>query len=92
ALKYIKEYGRLEDIPQIQDQLEKIDYNQIRRIFLEPKVAEISEIKFNTPNYSEITNYLAGERDFSKDRIESSLSRLQKATQKRSHTLEQWFD
>ncbi|CDI05449.1 flap endonuclease-1 [Candidatus Nitrosotenuis uzonensis] len=92
ALKYIKEHGRLEDIPQIQDQLEKIDYNQIRRIFLEPKVAEISEIKFNTPNYSEITNYLAGERDFSKDRIESSLSRLQKATQKRSYTLEQWFN
>lgn len=91
ALKYIKEHGKLENIPQIQEQLEQIDYNQIRKIFLEPKVADISEIKFDTVNYSEIVRYLSLERDFSKDRLESSLSKLQKATQRRSHTLEQWF-
>jgi flap endonuclease-1 len=91
ALKYIKEHGRLENIPQIQEQLEQIDYNQIRKIFLEPKVANVSEIKFGTINYSEIVRYLSYERDFSKDRLESSLGRLQKATQRRSHTLEQWF-
>jgi flap endonuclease-1 len=91
ALKYIKEYGRLEDVPQIQEQLAQIDYKQIRRIFLEPKVADVSEIKFGTVNYSEIVRYLSSERDFSKERLESSLGKLQKATQRRSHTLEQWF-
>jgi flap endonuclease-1 len=91
ALKYIKEHGKLENVPQIQAQLEQIDYKQIRKIFLEPKVADVSEIKFGTINYSEIVRYLSLERDFSKDRLESSLGKLQKATQRRSHTLEQWF-
>lgn len=91
ALKMIKEFGRLEDIPQIQDKLIEIDYNQIRKIFLEPKVVNVTELKFGTPNNSEIIKYLADERSFSRERIESSLTRLQKATERRGQTLEQWF-
>jgi len=91
ALKMIKEHGRLEDIPQIQEKLSEIDYKEIRKIFLEPKVSENIELKFGEPNYSGIIQYLSGERSFSRDRLESSLTRLQKSTIKRSHTLEQWF-
>lgn len=91
ALKMIKEHGRLEDVPQIQEKLAQIDYNEIRNIFLNPKVAEVSEVKFGTVNYSEIVRYLSEERSFSKERLESSLGRLQKTTERRSHTLEQWF-
>jgi flap endonuclease-1 len=91
ALKLIKENGRLEDIAQIQDMLAQIDYKQIREIFLEPKVAQIPDIKFGTINHAEIIRYLSEERSFSKERLETSLNRLQKATEKRSHTLEQWF-
>jgi flap endonuclease-1 len=91
ALKMIKEFGRLEDIPQIQDKLVEIDYNQIRKIFLEPKVANVTELKFGIPNNAEIIKYLADERSFSRERIESSLIRLQKATERRGQTLEQWF-
>ncbi len=91
ALKMIKEYGRLEDVVQIQDKLSQIDYKEIRKIFLEPKVSENIELKFGEPNYTGIIQYLSGERSFSRDRLESSLTRLQKSTIKRSHTLEQWF-
>lgn len=91
ALKMIKEHGKLEEVPQIQEKLVQIDYNEIRKIFLAPKVADVSEIKFGTVNYSEIVRYLSEERSFSKDRLESSLSRLHKSTEKRSHSLEQWF-
>jgi flap endonuclease-1 len=91
ALKMIKENGRLEDIEQIKDKLESVPYQEIRKIFLEPKVSEVSEIKFGEPNYSGIVGYLSGERSFSRDRVEASLNRLQKSTIKRSHTLEQWF-
>ena len=90
-LKMIKENGRLEDVQQIQEKLATIPYQEIRKIFLEPKVSEVSEIKFGEPNYSGIVSYLSGERSFSRDRAESSLNRLQKSTIKRSHTLEQWF-
>lgn len=91
ALKMIKQYSRLEDIPQIQEQLEKIDYEQIRNIFLHPEVADVDEITFEQVNYEGIANYLVKERSFSEERIQSSLNRLKKAIEKKSHNLDQWF-
>ncbi|HSD05128.1 MAG TPA: flap endonuclease-1 [Nitrosopumilaceae archaeon] len=91
ALKAIKEYSKLENVPQIQEKLEEIDYKQIRQIFLEPKVASVSKIEFGETNFQGIINYLSSERNFSLDRIETSLNRLKKAKEKKSHTLEQWF-
>ena len=91
ALKMIKQHSRLEDIPQIQEQLHKIDYEQIRKIFLEPDVAKVDEIIFEKVNYEGISDYLVKERSFSGDRIQSSLNRLKKAIEKKSQNLDQWF-
>jgi flap endonuclease-1 len=91
ALKMIKEYGNLENTPQIQDKLSEIDYKQIRSIFLKPQVAEVSEIIFGNVDYHGITNYLTKERSFSLDRVDTSLNRLKKSLEKKSHNLEQWF-
>ena len=88
----IRAHSRLEDIPQIQEQLEKIDYNQIRKIFLEPEVSQVSEINFGQIDYEGITKYLVEDRNFSQDRVQTSLNRLKKAFEKKSHTLEQWMD
>ena len=46
ALKMIKQHSRLEDIPQIQEQLQELDFQQIRKIFLNPEVAEVDEDYF----------------------------------------------
>lgn len=91
ALKMIKQHARLEDIPQIQDQLKEIDFNAIRKIFLEPEVTEVSEIKFEPIDYEGITDYLVKERSFSPDRVQTSLNRLKKSIEKKSQTLEKWF-
>jgi flap endonuclease-1 len=91
ALKMIKQHSRLEDIPQIQEQLHEIDYEQIRKIFLEPIVADVNEIVFGSVDYEGMTNYLVKERSFSEERIQSSLNRLKKALEKKSHNLDQWF-
>jgi len=91
ALKMIKQHLRLEDIPQIQEQLHEIDYEQIRKIFLKPVVADVDEIVFGNVDYEGMTNYLVKERSFSEDRIQSSLNRLKKALEKKSHNLDQWF-
>ena len=91
AMKLIRQHKRLEDIPQIQEQLEKIDFQQIREIFLHPKVADVDEIIFNEVDYEGITNYLVKERSFSNDRIQSTLNRLKKALEKKSQNLDQWF-
>ena len=46
ALKMIREHKRLEDIPSIQEKLSEIEYEQIRKIFLEPDVIKDSQIEF----------------------------------------------
>ena len=91
ALKLIKQNSRLEDIAQIQEQLNEIDFQQIRDIFLNPKVAQVDEIVFDEIDYSSITDYLVKERSFSEDRVQSTLNRLKKALEKKSQNLDQWF-
>jgi len=91
ALKMIKEFGKLEDVPQIQEQLAQIEYQQIREIFLSPDVTDAPEIKFGSVDYAGITDYLSSQRNFSRERVEASLNRLKKAVEKKSHSLEKWF-
>lgn len=91
ALKMIREHKKLENIPQIQDQLSQVDYNTIRKIFLEPKVAKVGELKFEKIDYDGMVKYLVDERSFSKERVETSLNRLKRAFEKKSQTLEKWF-
>lgn len=91
AIKMIRKHSRLEDIPQIQEQLQKIDFQQIREIFLNPKVTDVEEIVFEKVDYEAITDYLVKERSFSNDRVHSTLNRLKRALEKKSQNLEQWF-
>ena len=91
AIKMIRKHSRLEDVPQIQEQLQKIDFQQIREIFLNPKVTDVEEITFEKADYEAITGYLVKERSFSNDRVNSTLNRLKRALEKKSQNLEQWF-
>ena len=91
AIKMIRKHSRLEDIPQIQEQLQRIDFQQIREIFLNPKVTDVNEIVFEKVDYEAITDYLVKERSFSNDRVNSTLNRLKRALEKKSQNLEQWF-
>ncbi len=91
ALRMIKENEKLENISQIQNKLDEIDYRQIREIFLKPKVVEVSEIKFENVDYTGVVNYLTKERSFSLDRVDTSLNRLKKSLEKKSQNLDQWF-
>ena len=90
ALKLIKEHSKLENIPKIKEELKEIDYEQIRRIFLNPDVTE-AEIEFGSVDYDGIIQYLVDERSFSSERVSTSLNRLKKALEKKSQNLDQWF-
>jgi len=91
ALKMIRKHSRLEDIPQIQEQLKEVPFEQIRKIFLEPEIVNDADIQFGKIDYDGIKEYLSKERSFSEDRLKSALNRLQKAMEKKSQTLEKWF-
>ena len=93
ALKLIREYKRLEDIPleEVKKGLKDIDYNAIRDIFLKPKVKDIDRLDFKEPDYESIIQFLCKEHDFSYDRVNTALNKLKEARKKRSETLERWF-
>ena len=76
---------------EILEQLEHIDFNAIRKIFLEAETANVDKIEFNDIRYDDITDYMANERSFSRDRVNASLNRLKKSLEKKSQTLEKWF-
>ena len=90
AIALIKKHSRLEDIPRIQDQLADVPYEKIRRIFLEPEVADDADIAFGRVQYEELAEYLL-ERDFSEPRITQALSRMKKALVRKNQTLEKWL-
>ena len=92
AIKMIKKHGRLEDIEQIKNELEKIDYESIRKIFLESETTKVDKIEFGKVRYDDIIEYLSNERSFSRDRVNSSLNRLKKSLERKSQTLEKWFE
>ncbi|MBM4247869.1 MAG: flap endonuclease-1 [Euryarchaeota archaeon] len=95
AQKLMSEHGTLErviaaknyDIPQ---------WQEVRRIFLEPAVEDPGPPAFGEPQVERIVDLLVGEHDFSKERVESPLRRLveMRKEQKRQGSqlrLDKWF-
>lgn len=91
ALKYIKQYGRLENISEIKDALAEVDYESIRSIFLNPRVTSKIEVKWGKVDEEGIIDFLCGEHSFSEERVRSALNKLRGAEAKASETLERWF-
>ena len=90
ALKLIKKHSRLEDVPQIQEELAGVPYEEIRGIFLEPEVADAEGIEFGKVDHDGIIQYLI-EHDFSETRVVQALNRMRRAQERQSQTLEKWF-
>ncbi len=92
ALKYIQKFSCLEKVDNIKEELLKIDYPTIRKIFLEPEVIKPKkEVKWNRPDREKIIAFLSGERSFSEDRVNRALDKLEKVENERSENLEKWF-
>jgi flap endonuclease-1 len=91
ALKHIKKYSRIEDIPDLKGKI-KFDPNEIREIFLHPQVStkEVT-LEIRTAQRDLLEKFLIDEHDFSKERIETALQRLDAQNEMASQTLEKWF-
>ncbi|MEM2004588.1 MAG: flap endonuclease-1 [Zestosphaera sp.] len=80
AFKLIKTHGTLDNaikaLPNV-----KIDFNyeEIRKIFLNPPVTSTYTIKWAEPDAEAIKRILVDERDFSEERVNSAIERLRKA-------------
>ena len=87
GLKLIKKYGSLDTIINTG----KIDfgtlgdYNEIKKIFLEPKIIEDVTLKWQPLNKETAIRFLCDEHQFSLDRVKSALEKFEEF----SHSLSQ---
>jgi flap endonuclease-1 len=94
ALKAIKQYGSLERIPDIKDELKMIDYNRIRQIFLKPVVLEDFEVTFREMDEEGVLSFLCDMHEFSEERILNAFKRYKEADaekKKKGFSLDKWF-
>ncbi len=91
ALKYIKSYGRLEEIDELGESLSSTNFHAIREIFLKPRVANVENLNWTSINEDGLVKFLCRERDFSEGRVRGALNKLRQEKEKKSEGLEKWF-
>jgi flap endonuclease-1 len=73
ALALVRKHGQIESMPaDIREPLGDVD--AVREIYLHPLVADIA-FEFGEPNRAGITDFLCGQRKFSRDRVTAALDR-----------------
>ena len=93
ALKLIQKHSKLENIDQLQEPLSSVPYEEIRELFLKPKVANVTsnDIKFEPVDYDNLVEFLCTEKNFSSDRVNSALQKVQNSDKNKNQSLEKWF-
>jgi flap endonuclease-1 len=71
-----------------------VDPNKIRDIFLNPKVSDNYKMEWKNPERQGIIDFLCREKEFSEERIQKTLERIEAGSkkQKGKTSLEQWFN
>jgi flap endonuclease-1 len=94
ALKLVKEHGTLEKaLPHIKNAEFPHPPEQIREIFLHPKVRDDYTLEWKDPDVDGIVDFLVREKDFSENRVRKAVEKMQEGTKelKSKTTLEKWF-
>ena len=75
GLKYVKKYG---DIEQVLKEKGEIINNvqEIKALFLEPKVTEDYDINFKDPDINKAKKFLCDEHEFSESRVDRALEKI----------------
>jgi flap endonuclease-1 len=93
ALGLIRNYGELEKLPsEFLSVLEPQNYFEVRRFFLEPKLTDDYALKYGPLKEDELYRFLCDQRDFSRERVEIAIRRMQRFYQRKKHTdLKGWL-
>jgi flap endonuclease-1 len=86
ALKLLKEYEELVNLPQeLYDKLPD-NYEEIRDFYINPPVTSDYEIKFEKVDESGLIDFLVNKREFSPDRVKSIINRLKRSNTRKPLT------
>jgi flap endonuclease-1 len=92
ALKLIREYGEIENLPsEIREKLTN-PYNKIRGLFLKPEVTSDYSIVIKPIRKDELYAFLCEEKGFSRSRVERAVKRvLEFSTKAEQPDLNKWL-
>ncbi len=86
ALKLLKQFGELENLPrEVYDKLPD-NYEEIRNFYLDPPVTSDYKIKHEKVDESGLIDFLVNKRDFSPDRVKILIKRLKQSNVQKSLT------
>ncbi|HYA55162.1 MAG TPA: flap endonuclease-1 [Nitrososphaerales archaeon] len=91
ALKYLKKYGGLEEIKELREPLQSVNYQEIRSLYLNPPVEKGVHPEWAPMDREKTISFLVGEHSFSRERVEAALARVRSSRPAQSETLEKWF-
>src|SRR5213594_565123 len=92
ALKLVHDYESIERMPEdIRSKLTE-DLDQVRRVFLNPRVLEEYVLKRSPAERNELVKFLSEERDFNRQRVERLIERLTRKNENTSAGLENWLN
>jgi len=75
ALKLVRQYGRIESMPEdLRVQVPELD--EVRRIYLEPRVSTDYAVHFGEPDEAGVLQFLCDERAFGRERVQAALERM----------------
>jgi flap endonuclease-1 len=92
ALQLVQKHEKFEEIIKETKHEPEFDYREIEEIFLHPNATDKYEIKFSLPQKEKILSFLCEEHDFSVERVENALSKLEEKAQEKGEQsrLNQW--
>lgn len=89
AAKYIRTYGTIEktmdNVKKVRDELKIDDVNQVRNVFLNPRVTNEYNLHFSMPKFDEIVVAMSEQFGFAKTVIKSKMIELQRMIQLRAN-------
>ncbi len=90
AYNLIKKHGSIDEaIKTLNVEIENLE--EIREFFLHPPVTDEYSLKYSKPDSEGIIEFLCEVHDFSKERVEKAIEKLQKGLEASQQTLERWF-
>ena len=75
ALKLVRDFGSIENMPTEIRDIAGAEVSEIRDIFLHPEVTDNYSVTFASPDREGIIRFLCDEREFSKERVTAALER-----------------
>jgi flap endonuclease-1 len=90
GINLIKKHGDLFRVLDEMDVELEVDPRELRDMFLQHDFISDYELKWINPDREALLDFLAGDHDFSEDRVINALSKLKKLDNNQS-SLEQWF-